>query len=61
VRDYLVRRFSLSPSTTGLMPLGLEAEGSPRGDNTWDGVGLTLWMRRELFAAPGARSASSTR
>jgi phospholipid/cholesterol/gamma-HCH transport system substrate-binding protein len=61
VRDYLVRRFSLNPSTTGLMPLGLEAEGSPRGDNAWDGVALTLWMRRDLFAAPGARAASATR
>jgi phospholipid/cholesterol/gamma-HCH transport system substrate-binding protein len=61
VRDYLVRRFSLNPSTTGLMPLGLEAPGSPRGDDTWDGVSLTLWMRRDLFAAPGARAVSATR
>jgi outer membrane protein OmpA-like peptidoglycan-associated protein len=61
VRDYLVRRFSLNPNTTGLMPLGLEAEGSPRGDNTWDGVSLTLWMRRDLFAAPGAGAASAAR
>lgn len=61
VRDYLLRRFSLNPNTTGLMPLGLEAEESPRGDGTWDGVGLTLWMRRDLFAAPGAVRAVSTR
>jgi phospholipid/cholesterol/gamma-HCH transport system substrate-binding protein len=61
VRDYLVRRFSLNPNTTGLMPLGLEATDSPRGDGTWDGVGLTLWMRRDLFAAPGARAVSATR
>jgi phospholipid/cholesterol/gamma-HCH transport system substrate-binding protein len=61
VRDYLVRRFSLNPNTTGLMPLGLEAEGSPKGDNTWDGIAVTLWMRRDLFAAPGARTNSATR
>jgi hypothetical protein len=61
VRDYLVRRFALNPNTTGLMPLGLEAVESPRGDGTWDGVGLTLWMRRDLFAAPGARAVSATR
>jgi phospholipid/cholesterol/gamma-HCH transport system substrate-binding protein len=61
VRDYLVRRFALNPNTTGLMPLGLEAEESPRGDGTWDGVGLTLWMRRDLFAAPGTRAVSATR
>ena len=61
VRDYLIRRFSLSPSTTGLMPLGLDAVDSPRGDGTWDGVGLTLWMRRDLFAAPGTRAVSATR
>jgi phospholipid/cholesterol/gamma-HCH transport system substrate-binding protein len=64
VRDYLVQRFSLNPNTTGLMPLGLDAADSPSGDNTWDGVGLTLWMKRELFAAPGKarpRAASATR
>jgi phospholipid/cholesterol/gamma-HCH transport system substrate-binding protein len=59
VRDYLVRRFSLNPNTTGLMPLGLQAEDSPRGDGTWEGVGLTLWMRRDLFAAPGTRAVSA--
>jgi hypothetical protein len=61
VRDYVVRRFSLNANTTGLMPLGLEAADSPRGDGTWDGVGLTLWMRRDLFAAAGTRAVSATR
>jgi phospholipid/cholesterol/gamma-HCH transport system substrate-binding protein len=61
VREYVVRRFALNPNTTGLMPLGLEAADSPRGDGTWDGVGLTLWMRRDLFAAPGTRAVSATR
>jgi phospholipid/cholesterol/gamma-HCH transport system substrate-binding protein len=61
VRDYLVRRFALNPNTTGWMPLGLEAVDSPRGDGTWEGVGLTLWMRRDLFAAPGTRAVSATR
>jgi hypothetical protein len=59
VRDYVVRRFSLNPNTTGLMPLGLEAADSPRGDGTWDGIGLTLWMRRDLFASPGTRAVSA--
>lgn len=52
VREYLIRRFSLNPNTTGLMPMGRLGQDSPRGDQTWDGVALTLWMKKDLFARP---------
>lgn len=55
VRDYLVRKFALNPNTTGMIPLGSRAVESPRGDETWDGVAVTLWMQRNLFAPAASR------
>ncbi len=49
VREYLVRRFGLNGNAVGLMPLGGQADGSPRSDGRWDGVGLALWMKRDQF------------
>jgi phospholipid/cholesterol/gamma-HCH transport system substrate-binding protein len=45
VRDYLLQRFELHPNRTGLMPLGARAPDSPGGE-TWDGVGLALFVER---------------
>jgi phospholipid/cholesterol/gamma-HCH transport system substrate-binding protein len=48
VRDYLIARYEWSPNHIGVMPLGNEAEGSPRGSE-WDGVGLALWVDRRVL------------
>jgi hypothetical protein len=42
VRDYLIDKFSLTPQTTGVMPLGRESAGSPNGER-WDGVALAIF------------------
>jgi uncharacterized protein YoxC len=42
VRDYLINKFSLSPHTSGIMPLGRESTGSPNGE-PWDGVALAIF------------------
>ena len=42
VRDYLLARFSLTPQSTGVMPLGRESAGSPSGQ-VWDGVALAIF------------------
>jgi phospholipid/cholesterol/gamma-HCH transport system substrate-binding protein len=52
VRDYLIQRFGLNPNSTGVMSMGAAAADSPRGNGTWDGIGVTMWVKRELFAAP---------
>ncbi len=43
VRDYLVGTFSLDPNYVATMAMGSDAEGSPAG-NTWNGVGLALFV-----------------
>jgi phospholipid/cholesterol/gamma-HCH transport system substrate-binding protein len=42
VRDYLIDRFSLTPQTSGVMPLGGDSTGSPNGER-WDGVALAVF------------------
>jgi phospholipid/cholesterol/gamma-HCH transport system substrate-binding protein len=42
VRDYLISKFSITPQTTGVMPLGRESAGSPDGE-LWDGVALAIF------------------
>jgi phospholipid/cholesterol/gamma-HCH transport system substrate-binding protein len=46
VREYLIGRYALLPQNTGLIGLGSDAKGSPRGDR-WDGVSITLFLDRE--------------
>jgi phospholipid/cholesterol/gamma-HCH transport system substrate-binding protein len=45
VRDYLITRFHLDPGAVGLMPLGAEAVGSPRG-SAWSGIALAVFVER---------------
>lgn len=52
VRTYIIGEYHLSPSSTGLMPLGDEAPGSPTGDH-FDGVALAL------FPEPGSITGGS--
>ena len=50
VRDYLLSRFRRRVTLTGVMPLGTEAPGSPRKDQTWSGVALALFVENEAIA-----------
>ena len=45
VRDYLIGKFQLSPTTTGIMPLGADAAGSPN-NGRWDGVAIAAFLER---------------
>jgi phospholipid/cholesterol/gamma-HCH transport system substrate-binding protein len=45
VREYLVARFHLDPQSVGLMPLGSDAQGSPK-NGKWDGVALAAFMEK---------------
>jgi hypothetical protein len=44
-RDYLIGKFQLSPTTTGIMPLGSDAAGSPNNAR-WDGVAVAAFLER---------------
>lgn len=55
VRNYLVDKFRRRVSLTGTMPLGLSAEGSPRGDGRWSGVALALFARKDAITAASNR------
>lgn len=52
VRDYLLARFGLNPDSTGAMPLGSTAPGSPKGDR-WDGVAIAVFVPPEAVRQPG--------
>lgn len=51
VREYLLRRFRRATTLTDTMPLGSDAVGSPRGDATWEGVALAMFVSNDLFRA----------
>jgi phospholipid/cholesterol/gamma-HCH transport system substrate-binding protein len=51
VRDYLLGRFRLQSTLTGVMPMSDQATGSPRGDGRWSGVALTLFVSNEALSA----------
>lgn len=48
VRDYLVRRFQLDATATGVMALGAEPVGVPPGPD-WEGVVLAVFVERALL------------
>lgn len=56
VQDYLQGRFRRGTQLVGSIPIGLSAEGSPTGDGRWDGIALTLFVKKDLLAR--ARTAS---
>jgi phospholipid/cholesterol/gamma-HCH transport system substrate-binding protein len=45
VREYLIHKFQLDPTSTGLMPLGSNATGSP-ANGQWDGVALAAFLEK---------------
>jgi len=49
VREYLLRRFRRATTLTDSMPLGSSAAGSPRGDATWEGVALAMFVSNDVF------------
>jgi phospholipid/cholesterol/gamma-HCH transport system substrate-binding protein len=52
VRDYLLARFRRQTTLTGIMPMSDVAPGSPRGDDRWSGVALTLFVRTDALNIP---------
>jgi phospholipid/cholesterol/gamma-HCH transport system substrate-binding protein len=54
VRDYVLARFRRRVTLTGVMPLSMQANGSPRGDGTWSGVALALFVDDSAITATGA-------
>jgi len=44
-RDYLINKFQLDPATTGIIPLGSDAAGSP-DQGRWDGAALAAFLDR---------------
>jgi phospholipid/cholesterol/gamma-HCH transport system substrate-binding protein len=44
-RDYLIGKFQLSPTATGIVPLGADASGSP-DNGRWDGTALAVFLDR---------------
>ena len=50
VRDYLLQRYRRTSSLTGAIPMGAEAAESPRGDDRWSGVALTLFVPNDALA-----------
>jgi phospholipid/cholesterol/gamma-HCH transport system substrate-binding protein len=49
VRDYVVGKFKLDPNYTGIMPMGIEAPGSPSGGE-WNGVALALFVEKAALS-----------
>jgi phospholipid/cholesterol/gamma-HCH transport system substrate-binding protein len=49
VRDYLIRKFQLDPTTTGLMPMGADAPGSP-DNGRWDGAAVAAFLDKRAAA-----------
>jgi hypothetical protein len=53
VREYILKRYGLTPTLVGTMPMGSEADGSPSGAE-WDGISLTVWVDRRVLQ-PGTQ------
>jgi hypothetical protein len=49
VRDYVLGRFRRQTASTGIMPLGADAAGSPSGDGAWAGVAITMYVPNATF------------
>lgn len=49
VQEYLVDKFRRRVTLTGTMPLGTDAIGSPRGDGTWSGVALAMFVPKDAL------------
>ncbi len=50
IRDYLLNRFRRKSTLTGVMPMGVQAPGSPRGNGRWSGVALALFVSRDALS-----------
>jgi hypothetical protein len=49
VRTYLIGRFTLDPLLTGIMPLGSDSAGSPKGA-PWEGIALAVFQEKTKTA-----------
>lgn len=50
VDAYLQQRYRRDAALVGHLAVGLEAQGSPSGDNRWDGVAIAVWVEKDLLA-----------
>ncbi|HEY8550117.1 MAG TPA: MlaD family protein [Vicinamibacterales bacterium] len=57
VQQYLQGRFRRNANLVGSVAGGLVAPGSPRGNERWDGVALTLFVRKEHLRNDSSREA----
>jgi phospholipid/cholesterol/gamma-HCH transport system substrate-binding protein len=53
VRNYIRGRFRRSAELVGAIPIGLDAQGAPSGDGRWNGVALTLYVRKDDLGTVG--------
>lgn len=50
VREYLLGRFRRKATITGALAMGTEAPESPKGDATWAGVALSMFVEKQVLA-----------
>jgi phospholipid/cholesterol/gamma-HCH transport system substrate-binding protein len=55
VREYLLTRFRRQATLTDVMPMGVEAAGSPSGDSRWSGVALAMFVRNDVLSRANRR------
>jgi hypothetical protein len=46
IREYLIGKFQLDPTTTGIMPMGSDVAESPE-NRPWDGAALAAFLERQ--------------
>jgi hypothetical protein len=59
VQGYLQRRYRRDSLLVGNIPIGLDAQGSPRGDERWEGVAVVLYVRKDLLARAARGTATA--
>ncbi len=56
VQRYIRARFRRNAELIGAIPIGLDARGAPSGDDRWNGIALTLYVRKDKLAATSSPS-----
>jgi phospholipid/cholesterol/gamma-HCH transport system substrate-binding protein len=57
-QDYIQRRYRRDSSLVGNIAIGLDAQGSPRGNERWDGIAVVVYVRKDLLARAARGSAT---
>ena len=53
VQGYIRARFRRGAELVGAIPIGLDARGAPSGDDRWNGIALTLYVRKDKLGTVG--------